>query len=119
MLAPAMTAANATETPPDPVKLVDAFEAAGGKFEGYRRSGAKGICAMGEFVGSAEGRALSVASAFSGQTVGAVCCGTGWPADRRVEAAIGILHGRFVEPRLAVRPCPRWATVADDYILRV
>ena len=62
-------AANATEAPPDPVKLVDAFEAAGGKFEGYRRSGAKGICAMGEFVGSAEARALSVASVFTGQTV--------------------------------------------------
>ena len=40
----------------DPVKMVDAFEAAGGKFEGYRRSGAKGICATGEFVGSTEGR---------------------------------------------------------------
>ena len=65
----AMAVANATEAPPDPVKLVNAFEAAGGRFEGYRRSGAKGICAMGEFVGSAEGRALSMASAFSGQTV--------------------------------------------------
>ena len=65
----ATAAANAAEPAPDPVKLVDAFEAAGGKFEGYRRSGAKGICAMGEFVGSAEGRALSTASAFSGQPV--------------------------------------------------
>lgn len=64
-----MAAANATATPPDPVKLVDSFEAAGGKFEGYRRPGAKGICAMGEFVGSAEGRAMSVASAFSAKTV--------------------------------------------------
>lgn len=68
-LNPAIAAANATEAPPDPVKLVDAFEGAGGKFEGYRRSGAKGICAMGEFVGSAEGRALSAASVFSGKTV--------------------------------------------------
>jgi catalase len=68
-VAPAMSATNATDSPPDPVKLVDSFEAAGGKFEGYRRSGAKGICAMGEFVGSVEGRALSVSSAFSGQTV--------------------------------------------------
>ena len=65
----AMAVANATEAPPDPVKLVNAFEAAGGRFEGYRRSGAKGICAMGEFVGSAEGRALSAASVFSGETV--------------------------------------------------
>jgi len=53
----------------DPTRMVDAFEATNGKFEGYRRSGAKGICAMGEFVGSAEARALSTASAFSGQPV--------------------------------------------------
>lgn len=52
-----------------PVQLVDAFEATNGKFEGYRRSGAKGVCAMGEFVGSAEGRALSTSSAFSGKPV--------------------------------------------------
>ena len=68
-LHPAMAAENATEAPPGPVKLVDAFEAANGKFDGYRRSGAKGVCAMGEFVGSAEGRGLSVASVFSGQPV--------------------------------------------------
>ncbi len=53
----------------DPGKMVDTFERAGGKFEGFRRSGAKGVCATGEFVGSAEGRALSVASAFSGKPV--------------------------------------------------
>jgi catalase len=53
----------------DPTRMVDAFEATNGKFEGYRRSGAKGICAMGEFVGSAEGRRLSAASAFSGSPV--------------------------------------------------
>jgi catalase len=53
----------------EPNQMVDAFERAGGKFEGYRRSGAKGVCAAGEFVGSAEGRALSAASAFSGQPV--------------------------------------------------
>lgn len=68
-LCPAIAAANSAEMPPDPLRMVDSFEAAGGKFEGYRRSGAKGICAKGEFVGSAEGRALSVASAFSGQTI--------------------------------------------------
>ena len=53
----------------DPNQMVDAFERAGGKFEGFRRSGAKGVCATAEFVGSAEGRALSVASAFSGKPV--------------------------------------------------
>jgi len=61
-----MPAAISAETV-DPVKMVEAFEAAGGKFEGYRRSGAKGICATGEFVGSTEGRTLSSASVFSGQ----------------------------------------------------
>jgi catalase len=53
----------------DPNVMVDAFESSFGKFPGYRRSGAKGVCATGEFVGSAEGRALSAASAFSGQPV--------------------------------------------------
>lgn len=53
----------------DPNQMVDAFERAGGRFEGFRRSGAKGLCATGEFVGSAEARALSTASAFSGRPV--------------------------------------------------
>ena len=53
----------------DPSLMVDTFERANGKFEGFRRSGAKGVCAAGEFVGSAEGRALSVASAFNGKPV--------------------------------------------------
>jgi catalase len=53
----------------DPVRMIDAFEATNGKFAGARRSGAKGICAVGEFVGNAEGRALSTASAFSGRPV--------------------------------------------------
>ena len=64
-----LAAAEPANAAPDPAKLVNAFEAANGKFEGYRRSGAKGICATGEFVGSAEGRALSTASAFSGKPV--------------------------------------------------
>ena len=53
----------------DPSRMVDTFEKVGGKHEGFRRSGAKGVCASAEFVGSAQGRALSVASAFSGQPV--------------------------------------------------
>jgi catalase len=53
----------------DPVAMIDQFEATAGKFEGYRRSGAKGICAMGEFVGSAAARDLSTASVFSGETI--------------------------------------------------
>ena len=53
----------------DPNQFLNQFESTFGKFEGFRRSGAKGICAVGEFVGSPEGRALSVSSAFSGKPV--------------------------------------------------
>ena len=53
----------------DPSRFIDQFETTFGKYEGFRRSGAKGVCAVGEFVGSAEGRALSTASAFSGKPV--------------------------------------------------
>jgi len=53
----------------DPGRFLDTFESTFGKFEGFRRSGAKGICATGEFVGSAEGRALSASSAFSGKPI--------------------------------------------------
>jgi catalase len=66
--ATAQTNASST-TPVDPSTFVNQFESTFGKFEGYRRSGAKGICAMGEFVGSSEARALSTASAFSGRPV--------------------------------------------------
>ena len=62
----------------DPNQMVNAFEAAGGKHQGFRRSGAKGLCAVAEFVGNADGRALSVASAFSGKPVPVVArCGSG------------------------------------------
>jgi catalase len=55
--------------PVDPNDFLNQFESTFGKFEGYRRSGAKGVCAMGEFVGSADARGLSTSSAFSGQPV--------------------------------------------------
>ena len=58
-----------TAAPVNPVTFVDQFESTFGKFEGYRRSGAKGICATGEFVGSADARALSTTSTFSGKPV--------------------------------------------------
>ena len=54
---------------PDPNTMVNQFEATNGKFEGFRRSGAKGICATGEFIGSAEGRKISSSSAFSGKPI--------------------------------------------------
>ena len=70
LLASAITAhAQTSSTPVDPSAFINQFEATFGKFEGARRSGAKGICAVGEFVGSSDARALSVASAFSGKPV--------------------------------------------------
>lgn len=53
----------------DPNVFLNQFESTFGKFEGYRRSGAKGICATGEFVGTADGRGLSRSTAFSGTPV--------------------------------------------------
>ncbi|CAD5372730.1 Catalase-related peroxidase [Rubrivivax sp. A210] len=65
--APALAQAQAASV--DPNRMVDTFERVGGKYDGYRRSGAKGVCAVAEFIGSADGRALSTASAFSGRPV--------------------------------------------------
>lgn len=62
----------AAATDADPVALVNQLEATTGKFAGHRRSGAKGVCAAGSFVGSSQARALSSASAFSGQPVPAL-----------------------------------------------
>lgn len=53
----------------NPVVFVDQFESSFGKYEGFRRSGAKGICATGVFTGTEQARALSTASAFSGNSV--------------------------------------------------
>lgn len=62
----------AADVPPDPAAFVDQLEATFGRFEGYRRSGAKGVCAVGEFVGTAAARALSTASLFNGKPISAV-----------------------------------------------
>lgn len=57
------------DAPAGPQALVDGFEGAFGTHPGQRRGGAKGVCAAGHFTGSAGGRALSSASAFSGQRI--------------------------------------------------
>lgn len=49
-----------------PDQLVDALEGTFGKNAGFRRSGAKGICATGFFVGTPDGRELSNAAVFKG-----------------------------------------------------
>jgi catalase len=69
LLSPHTMAQTPASAPVDPNAFLNQFEASFGKFEGFRRSGAKGICAMGEFVGTADARALSTASAFSGRPV--------------------------------------------------
>lgn len=52
-----------------PQAQVDALEGLFGKHPGARRSGAKGVCASGYFMGNTVGRTLSSASAFSGDKV--------------------------------------------------
>jgi catalase len=52
-----------------PEAQVNALEGLAGKQAGSRRSGAKGVCASGYFVGNADGRALSSASVFKGDRV--------------------------------------------------
>lgn len=69
MLATSTFAQSPAAAPLDPNAFLNQFEATFGKFEGFRRSGAKGICATGEFVGTADARALSTATAFSGKPV--------------------------------------------------
>jgi catalase len=51
---------------------VNALEGLTGPQPGFRRSGAKGICASGYFVGNAAGRELSRASVFKGEKVAVV-----------------------------------------------
>jgi catalase len=53
----------------EPNRFLDQFESTFGKFDGFRRSGAKGVCAVGEFVGNEQGRMLSTSSAFSGKPI--------------------------------------------------
>ena len=48
---------------------VDALEGLFGKHTGSRRSGAKGLCASGYFVGNTVGRTLSSAAVFNGDKV--------------------------------------------------
>jgi catalase len=57
------------DAPATPQALVDAFESVSGTHPGFRRGGAKGLCAEGHFIGTVDGRALSSASAFSGEPI--------------------------------------------------
>lgn len=55
-----------------PLEQVNALEGLFGKNAGARRSGAKGVCASGHFIGNTVGRSLSSATVFSGEKVPAV-----------------------------------------------
>jgi catalase len=65
----AQPAAQAQSGASDPGRMVDALEGTFGSHAGFRRSHAKGVCAAGHFVGTEAGRALSVASVFSGDRI--------------------------------------------------
>ncbi len=65
-------AQTSTGSAANPAAFINQFEATNGKFEGYRRSGAKGVCALGEFVGTADARGLSTASVFGGQPISVI-----------------------------------------------
>ena len=55
---------------PDPQKLVDRFEQlGGGVHKGLRRNHAKGVCAVGSFVGTKDAAKLSSSALFSGKPV--------------------------------------------------
>ncbi|BAN48190.1 catalase family peroxidase [Metapseudomonas resinovorans] len=52
-----------------PQRIIDTFEANAGKFPGYRKNHAKGICIAGHFESSGEAAGLSRASVFAPGTV--------------------------------------------------
>lgn len=77
--------------PVSPVAVVNAFEGFFGAHAGFRRSHAKGICAEGSFVGTAEGQRLSRASFFAGQPVpGVLRFSTGGGNPRASDVARGV-----------------------------
>jgi len=52
-----------------PLEVVDGFEGVFGKQAGFRRSGAKGICASATFTGNEAGKEMSSSAVFSGAKV--------------------------------------------------
>jgi catalase len=66
MLALGAPAAGTEVTAP---QMIDAFEGTFGVHQGQRRNHTKGMCAAGEFVGTADAAALSRSALFSGKTI--------------------------------------------------
>ena len=98
--------------PVDPTAFINQFESTFGKFEGYRRSGAKGICATGEFMGTAAARGLSAASVFSGANVPVVVRFSVGGANPKV-ADIGVADCQSVH--LSLSRCGRYAPFLDRH----
>ena len=85
---------------PSPDKLVDALEGVFGK-HAARRSGAKGVCASGFFVGSADGRTLTSSAIFNGQEVPVIArfsLGGGNPKASDKSRSVRGLALQFTEP---------------------
>ncbi|MFC6671544.1 catalase family peroxidase [Marinobacterium aestuariivivens] len=59
----------AAEGDVDPVRMIEAMEAAFGVTPGHRRNHIKGTCAVGEFVGQASARRYSRSPLFSGEAI--------------------------------------------------
>lgn len=94
-------------------QVVDAVEANGGPHPGFRRAHAKGVCITGTFTGSAEGRALSAAEAFSGETlpvVGRFSIGGGDPHGSDASARV-----RSLALQLGGRGEPQWRMAMNSF----
>jgi catalase len=64
-----LSLAAAAQDAPDPAQVVDTLEKLGGVHKGLRRNHARGSCAVGSFVGTAEAKKLSASALFSGKQV--------------------------------------------------
>lgn len=85
-----------------PEAQVNALEGLFGKHATFRRSGAKGVCASGYFVGTEEGRALSSASVFTGERIPVVArfsVGGGNPRATDKGRSVRGLAAHFTLPR--------------------
>jgi catalase len=66
---PAFVTVAGAQTAPDPVQVVTAIEGAFGVNKGERRNHIKGMCALGEFVGTPEAATYSRSELFTGKPV--------------------------------------------------
>lgn len=82
-------------------KIVSAFEAAGGKYPGFRRNHAKGVCATGWFDSNGQGAALSKAAVLAQgrvPVIGRFAFAGGMPFVPDSPAMVRSLALRFMPP---------------------